>query len=230
VLRRLTFSRNLLFTALVLLLCFLILPRTVFGSTYADMRLLPYVLATAVLAIRFRGETDLRLANMLAVAGLAFFLVRIGVNTASLAISARQQQQELTALDFIPMGARVVWMTDEGPNCGHGWPLPRDSHLGAMAVVRRHGFSNDQWVMAGLNLLDLKYRTAGRFAADPSQIVRPAGCHSRGGWWIDRALRQLPRDKFDYLWLIQPPPFDAALVDGLQPVWRDGRSVLYRLH
>ena len=134
----------------------------------------------------------------------------------------------MAAIDQIPMGARVAWITDEG-ECGHGWALPRDSHLGAMVIVRRHGFSNDQWVIEGLNLLDLRYRAAGRFGSDPSQIVRPAGCTGRGGWPVNVALSRLPRDKFDYLWLIDPPRFDPRLVEGLTPVWRNGGSVLYRL-
>ena len=158
--RRLTFSRNLLFTAFVLLVCFFILPRTVFGSTYADMRLLPYVLATAILAIRSKGETYLPLARALAFAGLAFCVIRLGANTASLAIAANEQKAELAAIDHIPMGARVAWVTDEG-ECGRVWALPRNSHLGAMVIVRREGFSNDQWVMEGLNLLDLKNHQAG---------------------------------------------------------------------
>jgi hypothetical protein len=228
VIRRLTFSRNLLFTAFVLLVCFLILPRTVFGSTYADMRLLPYVLATAVLAIRFKGQTDLKLARTLAVLGLAFFIVRLGGNTLSLAIAANEQRAELKALDHVPMGARVGWITDE-QECGHGWALPRDSHLGAMVIVRRHGFSNDQWVIQGLNLLRLRYWQAGKFAADPSQITRPGWCRGRGGWFVDAALHQFPRDRFDYLWMIDPPEFDPKYVEGLTPVWRDGRSVLYRI-
>ena len=227
--RRLTFSRNLLFTALVLLMFFVLLPRTVFGSTYADMRLLPYVLATAVLGIRFRGDTHLPLARALAVAGLAFYLARLGGTTLSLAMAADDQQIELQALDHIPMGARVAWITDEG-ECGHGWALPRNSHLGAMVVVRRHGFSNDQWVIEGMNLLDLKYPEAGKFAADPSQITREGWCRGRGGWPVNRALALVPRDAFDYLWLIDPPQYDPRLVAGLHPVWRNGRSILYQLH
>jgi hypothetical protein len=228
VIRRLTFSRNLLFTALVLLFFFILLPRTVFGSTYADMRLLPYVLATAVLAIRFKGDTHLPLARALAIAGLAFYLVRIGGNTASLAIAANDQKRELQALDHIQMGARVAWITDEG-ECGRIWALPRNSHLGAMVIVRRHGFSNDQWVIEGLNLLELKYPAARKFAADPSQIVRPAACRGPGGWPVNYALSQIPRESFDFLWMIDPPPVDPRQVAGLQPVWRNGRSVLYRL-
>jgi hypothetical protein len=205
------------------------LPRTVFGSTYADMRLLPYVLATAVLAIRFRGATHLPLARVLAVLGLAFYLIRLGGTTLSMALAANDQKAELKALDHVPMGARVGWIVDEG-ECGHGWALPTNSHLGAMVIVRRHGFSNDQWVIEGLNLLDLKYRAAGKFASDPSQIVRPSWCRGRGGWFVNAALHQFPRDKFDYLWMIDPPPFDPVYVEGLQPVWRNGGSILYRLN
>ena len=47
---------------------------------------------------------------------------------------------------------------------------------------------------------------------------------------MNPALNQFPRDKFDYLWMIDPPQFDPKYVEGLTPVWRNGRSVLYRLH
>ncbi|HEV2043456.1 MAG TPA: hypothetical protein VGR05_02140, partial [Sphingomicrobium sp.] len=64
--RDLTLSRNLAFSALVLLAFFLILPRIIFGSAYADMRLVPFVVATALLGIRFTQSTDFRLARNLA--------------------------------------------------------------------------------------------------------------------------------------------------------------------
>jgi hypothetical protein len=47
---------------------------------------------------------------------------------------------------------------------------------------------------------------------------------------IDGALRKLPRDGFDYVWLVDPPAYDPGLVAGMRPVWRNGRSILYRLH
>ena len=64
----------------------------------------------------------------------------------------------------------------------------RNGHLGAMVVVRRQGFSNDQWLLEGVNLLDLKYRAAGYFAADPSQLVRPDGCRDALHRTIDASL------------------------------------------
>ena len=226
--RTLTLSRNLAFSAIVLLVVYIFLPRIIFGSAYADMRLVPYAIAVALLAIRFRELPAPRFATALAVIGLVFVVVRIGGNTASLAIASNEQQARLPALDQLPMGARVITLVNDP--CGPFWALPRDSHLGAMVVVRKQGFSNDQWVMEGLNLLDLRYRAAGHFAADPSQRVRRNGCGMGPLWSIDRALAGVPRQDFDYLWLINPPPFDASLTTGMQPVWRGSGSILYRLH
>ncbi len=226
--RKLSFSRNLAFSALVLAVGYVLLPRIIFGSAYADMRLVPYAMAVALLAIRFRGDVGSRLASGLAVLGLGFWLLRIGGTTASLAIAAEDQQAKLAAIDHIPMGARVA--TFVGDPCGYAWPLPRNSHLGAMVVVRKQGFSNDQWVMEGLNLLDLRYRAPGHFAADPSQRVRRQGCGIGPVWTIDHALDGLPRPAFDYVWLIDPPPFDESLTTGMQPVWRGPGSILYRIN
>ena len=226
-LRQLTFSRNLLFTALVLLACFLVLPRIVFGSAYADMRLVPYVIATAILAIRFRGQANGRLARAFAVLGLLFCIVRFGGNTLSLARASDDQQAKLAALDHVPIGARVATLT--GYPCQNSWALPRNSHLGAMVMVRRDGFSNDQWVMEGLNSLKLKYRAPGYFASDPSQLARPNNCRDRGHLQINQSLAFLPRDAFDYVWLVDPPDFDPAFVAGLHEVWRGGGSILYRV-
>ena len=223
--RRLTFSRNLAFSALVLAIVYALLPWAIFDSAYADMRLAPFVFAMTLLAIRFRDETDLNMARALAIFGLAFFLVRIGGHTVSLAMAADDQQAKMDALDHVPMGSRVASIVGRG--CGLDWPLARNSHLGAMVIVRRHGFSNDQWVIQGMNLLTQRY-DAGVFSADPSEIVRPTGCRTRR-WWIDRALRALPRDRFDYLWLIDPHPFDPELVEGMKLVWSGADSKLYRI-
>ena len=224
--RRLTFSRNLAFSAIVLTLVYALLPWKVFDSAYADMRLAPFVFAMAVLAIRFRGETDAAMARALAIFGLIFFLFRIGGHTVSLAMAWNDQRPKLEALDHVPMGSRVVSII--GRRCGLDWPLARNSHLGAMVIVRRHGFSNDQWVIPGMNLLQSRY-SAGLFSSDPSGIVRPTGCRTRR-WWIDRALRAIPRDRFDYLWLVDPPPFDNALVEGMTLVWTGPQTQLYRIN
>jgi hypothetical protein len=224
--RWLTLSRNLAFSAIVLAIVFILLPRMVFSSAYADMRLAPFAFAVALLAIRFKAETYMPLAKRLAVVGLAFFLLRLGSHAVSFAIMSDEQQAKLEALDHVPMGSVVVSMI--GRPCGDPWPLERNAHIGAMVIVRKHGFSNDQWITEGVNLLQLKSRFLGPFSADPSEIVRPTGCRRRS-WWISRALHALPRDKIDYLWLVTPPPYDAAQVAGMKPVWRGPDSILYQV-
>ena len=118
-------------------------------------------------------------------------------------------------------------MTLVGQDCGGLWALPRNTHLGGMAIVRRHAFSNDQWTIEGANLLSVRYRQAGHFIADPSQIVRPPDCASSEIWSADQALAAIPRDAFDYVWLVDLPAHDPRLLDGLTPIWRGEGSLLY---
>src|SRR3954453_23626314 len=226
--RKLTLSRNLAFSAIVLAVAFAVLPRIVFGSAYADMRLVPYLIAVALLAIRFRGAPDRTTAQVLAVIGLIFFTTRTAATTISLGMAADDQAAKMKALDHVPQGARVITLT--GMTCSEYWPMLRNSHLGAMVIARRQGFSNDQWLLEGVNLLDLKYKAAGYFAADPTQLVRPNTCRDALHRQIDESLSALPRGDFDYVWLIDVPPYNPQLVADLPVVWRGPRSVLYRLH
>jgi len=224
--RKLSFSRNLAFSAIVLAVCFVILPRIIFGSAYADMRLVPYLMAVALLAIRFRGAPDRTTAQVLAVLGLLFFTTRTAANTLSLGMAANDQSAKLKAIDLMPRGARVISLV--GMTCSEYWPMLRNGHLGAMVIVRREGFSNDQWVIEGVNLLDLKYKKAGYFAADPSQLVRPIQCYERLHRQIDQSLATLPRNDFDYVWLIDAPPYNPETVADMKPVWRGPGSILYQ--
>jgi hypothetical protein len=216
------------FSAIVLAVAFVVLPRIVFGSAYADMRLVPYLMAVGLLAIRFRGHPTGVTAHVLAALGLLFFATRTIANTISLGIAADDQKAKLQALDVVPEGSRVITLT--GMTCSEYWPLLRNSHLGAMVIVRRDGFSNDQWLLEGINLLDLKYRAAGYFAADPSQLVRPNRCIDGLHRQIDDSLAALPRNDFDFVWLVDVPPYHGSLVADLPVVWRGPSSVLYRLH
>ena len=224
---RLEYSRHLGLSALFLLVVFVGLPRIVFGSAYADMRLAPFVLAIAVIAIRPRPGMSLRRAATWAALGLAFFGVRLAGTTASYWLYGREYDRVLAAFDHVPVGARVVSFV--GRRCNDDWAYSRLEHVPALLIERRLAYSNDQWSMAGAQQLTTRYRAAKGFAHDPSQIVTDVKC--RGEWWrpIDRALLTFPRDAFDYVWMLRPPRHDPALLAGLTPVWRSGRDVLYRI-
>jgi hypothetical protein len=225
--RRMTYSRNLAASALFLSIVFVLLPRIVFGSAYADMRLAPYLFAIGIIAIRFPEGGGRRLVGLLGVAGLAFFLVRTGGTTVSMWLYDRAYDRELAALDHVPRGAPMVSFV--GRHCVEPWAMNRLLHLPGLAIVRREAFSNDQWFMAGAQLLRVRYRAGWPFVGDPTQIVTHRRCRGEAWRTMNEALATFPRDAFDYVWLISPPPYDQALTEGLQPIWRSGRSVLYRV-
>ncbi len=221
------YSRNLALSALFLLAVFILLPRIVFGSAYADMRLAPFMMAIALIALRPRKGLSMRGTATLALLGLAFFTVRIAATTVSFWLYDQSYDRELKALEHIPVGARLVSFV--GETCHNEWAMSRLEHVPALALERRMAYSNDQWSMAGAQLLTTRYKPARGFQHDPSQIVTHVQCPRE--WWrpISRSLAKFPRDAFDYVWLIQPPEYDPKLEAGLIPLWRDGSSAVFRI-
>ncbi|CAN5206814.1 hypothetical protein BH09PSE3_BH09PSE3_02240 [soil metagenome] len=224
--RRLTVSRNLAVTGLFLLAAFICIPRIVFGSAYADMRLTPYLIAIPIIGIRLRPSAKPWLAKGLAITGLTFFGARMASNTVSFLIASAGYDRALTALNYVPENARLVSFS--GHDCRDLWSTNRMEHLGGIAVVRKRAYSNDQWDMVGAQLLTTNKPDAHYFKADPSQVVTTGPCRNR---WkpLNWSLRMLPRDAFDYIWLMDPPAFDPALTTGMTLIWQSGTDRLYRI-
>ena len=221
------YSRNLGLSTLFLLAMFVLLPRIVFGSAYADMRLAPFMVSIAVIAIRPKPGVSLKTMTSVAMLGLAFVGVRTAATTVSYYLFDQRYDRELKALDHVPIGARLV--TFVGKTCNNEWLMTRLEHLSAIALERRMAYSNDQWSMAGAQMLTTKYVAAKGFSHDPSEIVTDVQCPRE--WWrpIDRSLGLFPRVAFDYVWLINPPPYDPKYAEDLTPIWRDGTSVLFKV-
>ncbi len=224
---RLSYSRNLAASALVLLAVYLLLPRIIFGSAYADMRLTPFLFAVAIVAIRPAASATPKFLATVAVVGLAFFAARVVATTASLGMASARYTQALAALDHLPRGSRVAAFTQRA--CGMAWSTNRMEHLSALAMVRRQSFSNDQWDVAGAQLMTITKHDAAEFAVDPSQLVVANDCPIEFARTLDASLKALPRAAFDYVWLIDPPVYDARLTAGMTPVWRQGNDVLLRI-
>jgi hypothetical protein len=222
--RRLAADRGLVIGAALLFLAFLLLPRIMFSSARTDIRLVPYALAAALLAIRVAPAASPRFTACFALAGLAFFTARIAGHTASQWHHDEIYRTELAALDHLPRGARLASFV--GADCAPSWPLSRLDHLPAIATVRREAFSNEQWVVSGAQ--SVRVLPPYEAYVDPSQFVTETRC--RPDWHpLDEALAALPRAHFDHVWLIRPPPHAPALVEGWTPLWRHGTSVLYAL-
>jgi hypothetical protein len=205
------------------------LGRIVFGSAYADMRLVPFLMAIGIIAIRPKPGISMRGAAVVAAIGMAFFTARIAATTWSFFLYDKSYDRELKALEHLPEGARLVSFV--GETCYNEWKMTRLQHVPALALERRLAYTNDQWSMPGAQLLTVRYRDAKRFAHDPSQIVTDVQCPRE--WWrpVPWALARFPRDAFDYVWLIRPPEFPAKFLQGLDPIYVDdhSHSGLYRV-
>jgi hypothetical protein len=96
-------------------------------------------------------------------------------------------------------------------------------------IVRRHGLVNNHWENPGAKLLTNKYLPAGDFRYDPSQLVRDPSCPLYHATPINRQLARFPRQAFDYVWLVRPPPFDRRLLGNAELIHRSPGAYLYRL-
>lgn len=217
--RRLHFDWLLGLPAAICLVTFLCMPFQAFGSAYADMRLAPFTMAVGLLAVRGR---DARADRWLLIAGLVFFGVRIAATTASFALYDGTYRAELRALEHVPRGASVLSLVSR--NCNNDWFQQRLDHLPAIALIRRQAFSNDQWTVDSAQGLRVIKGGAGYYGGDPSELVYPRKCNGWGSK-LDEAIRDFPRQAFDYVWTIH---LQASAPD-LQPIWSNGRSTLYRV-
>ncbi|WP_326524915.1 hypothetical protein [Sphingomonas sp.] len=202
--------------AAALFAAFLALPTWLMGSAFADMRAAPFVLALALVAL---APADPRQARTVAMLGLALLVSRTGATAASLVLAGERQDRELAALAHVPEGARIALFVS--PECAEPWRMARLDHIGGLATARRRAFVNDQWPDIGASLLTVRYPAAHPFEADPSQLLP---CD--GGAALTRRLAMLPRDAFDYLWLVNLPDRPAPRPGQ---VWGAGNSALYRL-
>jgi hypothetical protein len=135
--------------------------------------------------------------------------------------------RELAALNSIPRGARVAALVSRA--CAPIWMFERRSHIPSLALVRRQAFVNDQFVLSGAQLLQIRYKGAAGFDRDPSQFMTGEACVRNDWRSIEQAMAILPRNAFDYIWLIGTPEGDIFDYSGLSAVWRDKGSIVYQI-
>jgi len=220
-------NRTLGIASLMLILAYILLPRILFGSAYADMRLAPYVMVIAVSALVLVTPSR-RQAAIVAAAATALFVLRIGILTEDFAQHDRDNAHQLEALNLVKPGSRVF--VEVHLPCLSMWETSRMDHLGAMAIVRRGAFANGQWTDPGAQLVRIKYAPAKGYAEDPTEILRPRACNDRRAKHYPDGINNLPHDAFDYVWLIDMPRKKWNSFPGLTPIWTGGESgILYRV-
>jgi hypothetical protein len=219
-------SAKLRVAALLMLVIYVLLPRILIGSAYADMRLLPILFAVLILAIRPAEAMGKRARTVLALAGLAFFAARLGATTLSFSLADQRLQNELVALDHIPAHSRVIGLV--GRDLPESWEMHRRDHIHAFLLIRKDSFSNEQFEMPGAQLLKVKASPFAHFAIDPTELVRmPKARHPE---WrsIEEALQLALADKPDFVWIVDDPRGVQSAYPGFEFVWHQGASAVLR--
>lgn len=202
---------------------FLLLPKQIFGSVYADMRLVPYAVLVALLAVRDAGTQRLR--RWLMAGAVVFLGFRLALTADVYHERERELDRHMPALDAIPRHARVAMLV-EIP-CQSDWALPWFSHLGSLALTRKPVFVNDQWANASMNPLRVHFPAAGAYATDDKQLFFSARCGMAPT--LPQALRALPIGAFTHVWLVGRPLSSVPQHPHLTPAWHSDDAAVFRV-
>lgn len=224
--RRGRFEPGMAMAAFAFFAMALLMPFQLFGSAYADARVWPVAFMTGLLAIRIEPETG-KLAKTIAGVAMALLLIRIGFAVDGYARYERDHSRHLKALDFVEPGTRVAILARYP--CPRLWRRLRLEHLGSIAILRREAFVNSQWDVPGAQLIKPLAAIGTRFNADPSQFVEGVVCPRDIRQLFGRKLAQLPRDRFDYVWILDQPTDPPLVFPGLTPLYKDERTILFRI-
>jgi len=214
-------DRPLAVGAALLLAELALLPYQLFGSAFADGRLWPVVLIVGMIAIR---PQDARHDARIALVAALLFAVRIAITTAGFQRYDAAYARHLAALDLVPRGGRIAVLVDFP--CSTPWRRERLEHLDGIAIVRRDAFTNGQWAVPGAELVDPLAARGTGFNSDPSELLRSCGDPRPD---LARALAALPRDRFDFVWLLAYPIAKLPPYPGLERRFADDRTILYRI-
>lgn len=222
---RFAYDARIAIPAALLWLAAITLPDSLMGSAHAGVRLLPYALALTVLALRPGSALRAAHRRAIAVVGLLFFGARITAQTVSFAEAGRANDATLTALRHVEHGSRIATLV--GVACD-AWVPNRRAHIAEIAAVRRDAFTNGHWAMESGQVLRVIATGTAPLVSDPSQFVQYARC-TPSYPAVAQGLARIPRDGFDYVWIIGVPSQQWPHDRQLQRVWWQGDSVLYRI-
>ena len=208
--------------ALILGGLYLLVPHVLFGSWSADMRLVPMVLAMALIAVRPGEKASARLVGGLTVVALVFVGARFVGNAISLRANEQVLARSLTVLDAVPRNASLVTLVLRPCAEETDWAATRSTHLAGYALARRHAFANDQWMIPGGQLLRIHNPAAEPFASDPSQHVSDTECDYH--WTFANAVAHIPPG-MSTLWVVGEAPIRS--LPGWREIARSEGSAVY---
>ena len=213
---------------------FFLCPHQIFGSAFADRRLLPYAAMFMPLAIGIapaiaKERQGVRVMNLLAGTAILFFCSRIAVSCYAWHRSSDEAEQKLAILDSVPVHSRILGLVVEG--CENYWArLGRPDHLQQYALVRRESMINGTFQNPGLNQVEAFYERPTGFNPNMGTVVKDAACPVPYiKETVQSAMARLPAELFDYVWIIREGPTREFDTHALREIASVGNDSLYEV-
>lgn len=207
-------------------------PSVLNAAHHIDTRLAPVALMLALALQDWSGVASAR-RRRVAMAGALLLVIRLIVTTTSFIGYERSYASELSALDQVRPGSRILSFVAVGCRLSD-WKRHRLEHIPNVATVTHQAWVNAHWEMDGVNMLHVRYRPHADYYRDPSAFVFPERCidmklplAERSRRTLQETLTVAPIDGADYLWLVNarlPSDYGGPPLDRL---WSNGRSELY---
>jgi hypothetical protein len=203
------------------------MPTFVFGSYFADARLMHVAAILTILALNWLSSSR-KLVLFFTLAVMSLFAVRMAVTTQAWHRDDVLITRHLSALNLVPRGSRLLVVNRVSCTMPQ-WKIDYFYwHLSDMAVVRRDAFVNSMWLVAGAESLDIIYNRDTAFHADPSQFIADDGCTDYPKTMTE-TLKAFPRDRFDFVWMLRLEGTRPAMPADLKLLYEDQQTALFRI-
>jgi hypothetical protein len=225
------FHAPLLWGSSLLLVVFAIMPNTISGSAFADIRLVPLIAVLALVAIGVPSEFDSRSRSAIWILALGMLAIRMLYTSLGWHESSKVVRGHLQALQTVEMGAKVLSLSvrqcNREKSILHWRQRFEYPHLTAWAVTYRDAFTNALWQMPGGQLLKVNYNSGSRFHIDPSQYVFIGDCKPDQPK-LEEALSSADIQRFDSVWVTGSLPQKESY-PNLQKTYSDQKTVMFRV-
>ena len=214
-------NKSLIISALAMLVIFWVIPSSVKGTYYVDMRLAPTIFVLFLLAPRPGPKCPGDLGRVLLAMAIVFTGSRFVATTLSLHQVGRTFERTLAVLDAVPRGAELITLNAlpcEGADAPN---VERRGHVGGYALARRHAFDNTQFVNSNGQPLRVHNPKAGIFEAMETNETVIEGCY---GYPPMRDYVKTIPQSMQYLWVVGAGP---QALDDWRAIAARGDSVLY---
>ena len=225
-----------LLAGVLLLVGFILLPPGI-GTTYFLDRRMVMPLGMVVL-VGLGPQAVSRFGRLIQGAMIGVSVLYMAVMTVAWLGMARHEAEQVTLLEPVPAGSRVLLLEVRAcaPSPVDQWPVLRHPQA-IMTLTEQGSFVNGTWDLPGSNGFGIPHARGTGWSDIEDAVIHASTCPQ--GHWLQRlakfdpqsAAAALPRALYDYVWFVSDRPEDlpTELGEGYELIDQRTRGALYKI-